>query len=292
MSFMRKARRLYPHFRRWLHIASLQAQNVFSSESVTGAGVVVVSLTTYGRRTEFVHLAVESIVRGTVRPGRIILWLDEADAMANPPKALLRLARRGLEIKQCSNYGPHKKYYPYVEALTSGRLPEPLVIVDDDFIYPQDWLQSLLDSYSEYPDSVSCTRAHEFQIDDTARPYSQWPSCRSDRPSFQTFATGVGGVLYPPSVQLAIKSYGTAFEACAPRADDVWLHYVAISNGNKIRQVHPIPLDLEFKILPFGQKTSLQVENVGLAANDKQIANTYDERALDILRDAAARSGA
>lgn len=279
-----KVYRIYPHFRRWLYIASLHLQNMLSSAPVTGDAKVVISLTTYGFRTKFVHLAIESIARGTVRPGRLILWLDETESIASPPKALRRLASRGLEIKPCPNYGPHKKYYPYVESLTAGRSPEPLVIVDDDFIYPRNWLQGLLDSYSEYPDSVSCTRAHEFQIDDAPRPYSGWPACSSDRPSYKTFATGVGGVLYPPSVQLAIKSHGRTFEACAPRADDVWLHYVAVSSGKKVRQVHPVPLDLEFKILPFGQKTSLQTDNVGLAENDKQIAKTYDRRVLEILR--------
>lgn len=279
-----KFARIYPHALRWVHIASLYAQNVFSRKQLTGDGEAIVSLTTYGERTAYVHLAVESLARGSVRAKRIILWLDETDVLERMPKPLKRLERRGLEIRACNNYGPHKKYYPYIETLDESNIVDPLVIIDDDFLYPAAWLDSLLDSYRKYPDAVSCTRAHEFQIGDTPKPYSEWPSCQSDSPSCRTFATGVGGVLYPPAVQLAIKSYGTRFSHCAPRADDVWLHYVTVASGKSVRQISSDPLNLEFRILPFAQGSSLQTENVGLSGNDRQIAMTYDERTLSLLR--------
>lgn len=280
----RKLSRVRPHVQRWLTIASLQTQNLFSTRPVTGDGKVVVSLTTYGTRTAYVHLAIESIARGTVRPQRIILWLDESESLANPPKQLRRLARRGVEILPCSNFGPHKKYYPYVQSLDDNQFSEPLVIVDDDFVYPDSWLESLLESYKSFPEAVSCTRAHEMQVSGVPLPYSAWPSCQSDQPDVRTFATGVGGVLYPPTVLRSIKSLGTKFEQCAPRADDVWLHYVTVSTGSLVRQIRPTSLDLEFRILPFGQQTSLQAVNVGMGANDRQISDTYDNRTLDIIR--------
>lgn len=279
-----KFARIYPHAMRWVKISSLYAQNVISRKSLTGDGDAVISLTTYGARTAYVHLAIESLARGKVRAKRIILWLDEEHVLEHMPKPLKRLEGRGLEIRGCNNYGPHKKYYPYVETLDERQIVDPLVIVDDDFLYPTAWLSSLLDSYQEYPDAVSCTRAHEFQIGDIPKPYSGWPACQSDSPSPLTFATGVGGVLYPPAVQLAIKSHGTRFSHCAPRADDVWLHYVTVASGKSVRQISSDPMNLEFRILPFAQGSSLQTENVGLSGNDRQIAMTYDEPTLSVLR--------
>ena len=38
---------------------------------------VVVSLTTFGNRIHNVHLAIESIMQGTVKPNKIVLWLAE-----------------------------------------------------------------------------------------------------------------------------------------------------------------------------------------------------------------------
>jgi hypothetical protein len=284
LSFRGKFVRVYLHAMRVLDIASLQFHNLFSRKSLIGEGKVVVSLTTYGLRISSVHLGIESIARGFLLPRRVILWLDDQAVIDNPPRALLRLKKRGLELRFCPNYGPHKKYYPYIDSLSFEAALEPLVIADDDMIYSRTWLSGLLDSYRDYPEAVSCTRAHELQIDEFPTPYSEWPACHSDKPSVHTFATGVGGVLYPPAAQFAIKSFGKGFEKCAPRADDIWLHYVTVSSGILIRQILPESLDLEFKILPFGQGTALHTVNVGLSANDEQISSTYDEPALAILR--------
>jgi hypothetical protein len=281
--------RIYPHTLRWLRILSLEIQNRVSRRPITGECAAVVSLTTYGTRTNYVHLALETIAQGVVRPKRIILWLDESDVLNDLPTAIERLRRRGLEVRACRNYGPHKKYYPYLESSEEDQLIDPLVIIDDDFLYPATWLSSLLDSYHQYPEAVSCTRAHEFQLDDVPTPYAEWPPCNSDSPSPLTFATGVGGVLYPRAVQLAIKSRGTQFDKSAPRADDVWLHYVTVASGNAVRQISSEPLKLEFKILPFAQGASLQAENVGLAGNDRQISRTYDDEVLATLRLASYR---
>ena len=81
-----------------------------------GDAPVVVSLTSYGSRIRAVHLAVESMVHGTVRPQRLILWLREADVVADPPAPLARLVRRGLELRCTEDWGPHQKYYPYVRS--------------------------------------------------------------------------------------------------------------------------------------------------------------------------------
>ena len=128
-------------------MAWLLLSNRFSRKAVaTKEPGAVVSLTTYGRRVGAVHLAIESIARGDTKPSRLILWLDDAALFANLPRPLLRLEHRGLEIRLCKNYGPHKKYYPYVESQKA--FPYPLATADDDVIYPRSWLAGLLDAYS------------------------------------------------------------------------------------------------------------------------------------------------
>lgn len=276
--------RIVRHINRWLFLAKLQLLNRFSAKPIIGSANVVVSLTTYGPRTRTVHLAIESIAGGRVRPQRVILWLDEFRDTDELPAPIKRLAKRGLEVRHCANYGPHKKYYPYVASMEPNRANRPLVIVDDDFLYPKTWLQSLMLSYAEYPNAVSCTRAHELQMAEAILPYSSWPACHTDQPSFRTFATGVGGVLYPPAVLFQIQKLGLSFLDKAPKADDIWLHYSAVAAGVPVRQVSSTPLDLEFKILPFGQDSSLQTVNVGEGQNDLQIKATYDTATLEVLK--------
>lgn len=283
MTMMKKFLRLHLHIERWLQLAYLHARNLFSSAPITGDGAAVVNLTTYGRRTSFVHLAIESVALGAVRPRRLILWIDEDDVLEDPPRSLRRLARRGLEIRECRNLGPHKKYLPYLSS-SSYEADLPFIIIDDDFLYPKNWLDTLLASYLEHPDAVSCMRAHEMSFGSGLLPYAQWPPCKSDQPRAQTFATGVGGVLYPPSLHQHIRSRGEDFLRYAPRADDVWLHYITVSSGHLVRQVNTESLNLEFRILPFAQDGALQTTNVGLGANDTQIQATYDCSTLDRLR--------
>ena len=93
----------------------LKAANRFKRSSFLRGGGPVVSLTTYGKRIGTVYLTIESIARGYTLPSRVILWLDEESVFDNLPVSLQNLRKRGLEIKLCKNYGPHKKYYPYVE---------------------------------------------------------------------------------------------------------------------------------------------------------------------------------
>ncbi len=103
------------------------------------------SLTSYGPRIATVWKTIESIGAGSVKPRRIILWLDDPAALADPPASLRRLQTRGgLEIRGCPDYGPHKKYFPYVTSILPEHPTRTLVTADDDVYYPATWLEELL----------------------------------------------------------------------------------------------------------------------------------------------------
>ena len=64
-----------------LKLVSLGAKEQGVSEKPLCDKEVIVSLTTYDKRYYDVYLTIESIMQGTVKPNRIILWL--ADEMKN-----------------------------------------------------------------------------------------------------------------------------------------------------------------------------------------------------------------
>jgi hypothetical protein len=262
---------------RWLLL-----RNQFSSSAVaTGGSGPVVSLTTYGKRAGAVHLPIESIARGSTLPSRLILWLDDETLYTNLPATLVRLRRRGLEIKLCRNYGPHKKYYPYVES--QELFSDQLVTADDDVIYPRDWLAGLISAHSRFPNCVNCYRARVMQLKDGRfAPYREWPMCNSTEPSYLTMSTGVSGVIYPASFLGILKSGGIDFEMRCPRNDDLWLHVQAIRSGYRIRQIQSEAI--HFPEIRGSQVTSLFSENVAQDdGNDRQIALTYEPRDLELL---------
>ncbi|MWV60590.1 glycosyltransferase family 2 protein [Rathayibacter sp. VKM Ac-2754] len=235
---------------------------------------VVVSLTSYGDRLRSVNLTIESIGRGSTRPGRLILWTDPGVDVESLPWRLLRLRRRGLEVLPSpANFGPHTKYYPY--ALTFAGSAAPLVTADDDSLYPRRWLRGLMIAARESPEGIVCYRAHRVAFDEGGglAPYNTWTSVRSTSPSLLHFATGVSGVWYPPDFVVELARRGDEFLKRSPRADDVWLHYVAVTSGRTIRQVGLRPK--KFPEAARTQKQALHRSNTALSQNDLQIEATY-----------------
>lgn len=263
---------------RWLVL-----RNRFARSAVVADGTgPVVSLTTYGKRTQDVYIAIESIARGKLLPSRLILWLDDATILNSLPRSLRRLQRRGLEILRCKNYGPHKKYYPFVES--QKEFDVPLVTADDDVIYPRTWLSALSAAHEQFPACVNCYRARVMKLSNgKIAPYREWPLCESVDPSVTTVATGVSGVIYPPALLWDLKSAGSEFELRCPRADDLWLHVQAVRSGLQIRQIQFEPI--HFPLIPGSQETSLYAENCTVDdGNDRQLAATYGYNDLELLQ--------
>ena len=242
-----------------------------------------VSLTTHGARLRTVHLTIESIVSGTAKPGRLVLWLDDETAWRDRPADLRRLEERGVEVKLTTNYGPHTKYYPALDDLTPDQV---LVTADDDMLYPRSWLKELLTAHRQEPHLVHCHRAHlvTFTSSDDLKPYEHWDECWTRRSSIANFATGVSGVIYPMAMVDLLRAGGTRFLSTAPKADDVYLHAVAASHGIGVRQVRRAPE--HYAMLPESQAQGLYHENVKASGNDSQIMASYSPDLLDRLRKA------
>ena len=258
----------------WLRLATR-----YWRSPITQAGGPVVSLTTYGNRIKSVHLAIESIGRGQLRPSRLILWLDDPILIETLPIGIRRLQKRGLEVLLCQNYGPHTKYYPYLESV--DKCEAPLVTADDDVLYPRYWLKRLVSAYQRFPDVVNCHRARVIEMThDGIAKYENWQHADSTDDRLSHFALGVGGVIYPPRLQERLKQEGDAFLKCCPKADDVWLHVQALRSGFKIRQI--APRAFQDVNIPGTQSNALHHKNLAGGENDRQIAATY--RASDIER--------
>lgn len=252
--------------------AILRVRNVVSSSSILGDAPIVVSLTSYGYRIDQVHVAIESMGRGAIKPKAMILWLNDVNKVANPPVGLRRLQTRGLEIRFTPDLGPHKKYYPYV--LTENDHQLPLVTADDDVLYPRHWLQRLQRAALAHPDDINCFWANRMSFSgNTIDQYSRWKPCRTTERRRDNFAVGVSGVLYPPAMLNSLRERGTRFLDVSPMADDIWLHWVALQSGVLVRQVSKTPH--HFPLIPGTQKKSLASENVSQGGNDRRIEALY-----------------
>ncbi|WP_237692999.1 hypothetical protein [Rothia nasimurium] len=250
--------------------------NIFSKSTVIGEKTnPVVSLTTYGPRAKSVFITLESIASGKARPSRLILWVDEDEFYDNPPRSIKRLIKRGLEVRKCVNYGPHKKYYPY--SLSQEQHKVSMVTADDDIMYPDYWLQKLIVQETKSPNQIIGYRTRYIPTDSAGEvlPYNSWKLNDSTEASFNVFPTGTSGVLYPGPFLEILKNSGDGSITEYSKVDDIWLHKIALENNFRPRQA--FPLAENYPTIFMSQRVALFRTNVVNNNNDKLINGEYGD---------------
>lgn len=245
------------------------------------SGISEVSLTSYETRLGRVHLSIMSIGAGRARPARLTLAVGEPGFVARPTWQVRRLQRRGLSIALTDDRGPHTKYLHAVHDASMDHYC--LVTADDDIFYPKGWLADLESTHRCHPADIVAHRAHHILVNGAIAAYDCWPQVLSTEPSHAHFATGVGGVLYPPAMRRELREAGTEFLDRCPKADDVWLNKIAVRSATRVRQVRDRPW--EPPSVPGLGREALMVDNVAGRGNDVAIAATYDK--TDVVRVAA-----
>lgn len=230
---------------------------------------LIVSFTSFPARIDTVWLVVESILRQTVKPEMLILWLseDQFPTEDSLPKELLLQKKRGLEIRLCSgDIRSHKKYY-------YSMLNYPnydLVTIDDDFFYPSTLIENLLANRDGR--RVVAHRCLKINIrNEHLAPYETWGQHLGySKASLRNFATSGGGTLFPAGTLHPDVLDRELFLKLCPAADDVWLFFMALINGTET-----IKTDLSPLYLPIlnENKFALSHSNVGESQNDVQIQN-------------------
>lgn len=185
---------------------------------------VVVSLTTYGIRIHDVYLAIESIMQGSVKPNRIVLWLSEEEFRGKTlPISLLKQVERGLQIEYCSDVRSFTKLVPSLK-----KFPDACIVtIDDDIMYDFDLLERLINTHKSNPNSVCANRIHRMKLDENNMPisYMAWDWCVNKYDNNKlNFLTGVGGVFYPPQVFPDEVFNEQVFMDICRYADDVWFN--------------------------------------------------------------------
>jgi len=185
----------------------------------------VVSLTSFPQRIGKVHLVIESLLRQSLRPSRIVLWLSEEQfsSVDELPKRLLKLKKYGLEIYLTpGDLRSYKKYY----FLLNENPCSDFVIVDDDVFYPSYLLKSLVDTAAKYPGAVCANRCARIIKN---KAYKAWPGVRGESagPRLDLLPTGCGGVLYPANSLHKDSLNEALFSSLCKDADDIWLSCMA-----------------------------------------------------------------
>ncbi|PUU88404.1 hypothetical protein, partial [Halanaerobium sp.] len=237
---------------------------------------VIISLTSFPARIDKVWIVIETLLRQTKSPNKIILWLAESEfnSIDDLPNNLLEQQEYGLEIKFCENLRSHKKYYYSMKCY-----PESIIItVDDDTFYPENLVEKLLNAHKKYPKAVCCNLAHLITSKNgNIAPYKEWESGSPGYkgPSFNLIPIGCEGVLYPPNSLNDNVFDKNKIKSICPKADDLWLKSMATIN--KVKTVKTNKTSIDYANLLTAKSGSLNSINVDKDLNDKQLANIIEE---------------
>ncbi len=241
---------------------------------------VIVSLTSFGSRIYDVSLVIESIMQGTVKPNRIILWLSEEEFKGKTlPISLEKQKARGLQVEYCEDIRSYKKLIP-----TLKKYPNACIItIDDDAIYEYDFLERMVEAHKNHPKAVCGSRVHKIKLGSDGKPlsYMEWDmyNAETNKESSLHFATGVGGILYPPNCFDQEILNQEAFMTLAPYADDIWFYAMCLLKGTKIVKVFTRKSNGDFVELPSAYNSALFSENTNPqnCRNDVQIKAVFDK---------------
>lgn len=259
-----------------LLVDALSLSSPLISKRINEETELIVSLTTYSKRIHDVHLVIESIAQQTLKPNRLILWLDESEfTLETIPLILHKQVERGLEIRFCPNYRSYKKLIP-----TLKKFPDANIItIDDDVLYPHDMVELLYKEHQAFPDCIIGHRAHQMKFDSNGRilPYINWEHGTTNiKVDKNLFFTGIGGVFYPPNSLNEEVLNSTVFMNICPNADDVWFKAMALMKNVKCKKVSDERSFFNrFLLLQDSQDIALYNENI--VENDFQINAVFEK---------------
>lgn len=229
---------------------------------------IIVSLTTYDKRIGSVHMVVKSLLRQSMKPDFVLLFLGVDVALEQIPQQLKELEQYGLQIiTGCEDIKPHKKYY-----FAMKHYPDDIVItVDDDIVYDKNLIRDLMNTYQRHPNAVICRRANVITrgVDGKLLSYEQWPNYQEsgEAERFDLLPTGAGGVLYPPHILDEEVFDIESIKKYCLNVDDIWLRYMGAKKHSPV--VFCKPRNRYLAVLPETQSSGLYLSNVGECINDK-----------------------
>lgn len=245
---------------------------------------IVISLTTYSKRIEEVYLVVESILNQTLKADKIILWLDEVEFNEEIiPNILKKQRERGLEIKYCENIKSYKKLIPTLKEYSN----EIIITVDDDIIYPIDFIEKLYKNHIKFPNVILCNIGREIPKNKKLiLEYKNWKLSKNIKlPMYEIVPIGAGGILYPPNCFYKDVQAKELFQKLAPLADDIWFKTMTLKNGLKSMVIDEIDKYLkQIIVLEEAQDIALYKKNIKMNnIQIKKVFEKYDILNLDVL---------
>lgn len=243
---------------------------------------IIVSFTTYPARLKCLLLVVGSIVRQTLKPNEIVLYLSKEQFENLNHPIFKSIQKQGVKINLIDDdLRSHKKYFYAMQEYEN----DIIITIDDDIIYDRHLIRDLYKSYLRHPNAVSARRVHKIKFGENKKvlPYSKWDYDTKelrDIESTKLVATGCGGILYPPHVLHKDWKDIEGIKKTCICADDLWLKIMEILNNKPV--VLAKSKNYKLKHVWGTNLNGLAVNNVQKDGNDTQLKKICEYKKINL----------
>lgn len=234
---------------------------------------LIVSFTSFPARIGAVSAVFEQMLRQTVKPDEIVLWLSKEQFPRREeelPKELLEYKKYGVKIEWCDgDIKAYKKFIPSLKKYSE----DLIVIIDDDLIYPIDLLEKLYEAHKRFPESIIASRVHEIAMDENGKiaRYRKWKKQIGEdvyQARAEWFFTGGAGTLLPPHIFAEEIFNEQVIQQLCPWADDIWLNIHAAMN-----HVPVVNIAANHKLARYEETQEVCLQDINQQQNDVQLKN-------------------
>lgn len=240
---------------------------------------ITISLTTTSNRLYLCRVALYSLVTQSLKPHKIVLNLssdpylkDEGiqniDVFSYLTQGIEDELKKIIHIVWVENTGPFRKLMP---TLQTADLDDIIVTADDDIIYGQQWLSSLLQGFDPERMLIHASRVRKIQYSKLGHEtgYIYWPIVQKktiiDKDWIITY--GGGAVLYRGWFTRDLINDSNYLDI-APTADDLWYSKICKLSSLQVKVVPSALNSLSF----IQHNNGLENENLPKLQSNKVIS--------------------
>ncbi|MGF2733385.1 glycosyltransferase [Marinobacter sp. DUT-1] len=200
---------------------------------------LIVTLTSTSTRLPVLRYTLLSLLNQQYRADRIALCISKDpylidEGIRELPVWLGSMVDRGqVEIVWVENTGPYRKLLPVYRTANDE---DWIVTCDDDVIYGEEWLSSLVQTAKQHPSEIVCGRARRPAKNPLGRrqSYLNWQVVPLGSRGRDLLPIGIAGVLYRKPLLDKDTMFSEDFKDLAPKQDDLWFHLARKMIGTEV----------------------------------------------------------
>lgn len=238
--------------------------------------MISVNLTTTSSRLGLCSATIWSLIHQTKKPDKIFLWISRRAYLSDEgiktiPSWVDELngISNIVEVKFVENTGPYRKI---INAIKLANQSDILFYVDDDVIYGDKWLETLLHAFYKNESKLaiaSRVRVVERNIFGLMQSYSRYRVCKnSSKFSHDYIITGVGGCVLTRNMVNESLINNDDYILLAPKTDDIWISKI---------------LELSGTVVEACPKALTYVDQIDHKKNALNLSNTYQMKEVNFI---------